>query len=170
MKTNWKNNRLAWIPLGFGLLFVPLMIFVAVISTEKARDHYLGKKTQETFSQLSRMTENLPKIKFPGDKTTPTPTPTPKPKLEKSWSEKIGDYEPYFLIIALPVFFVGLKFAGLSLGVLSLKNKNPQYQNPLILTNFYAMVACIALSFSLVVLYLWALRVGLIWIKTRIID
>ena len=46
MKIKTKNNWLAWIPFVFGLLFVVLMIFLAVISTEKARKHYQGKKLQ----------------------------------------------------------------------------------------------------------------------------
>jgi hypothetical protein len=152
---------LSQLPLIFGLLFVCLMIVVAVISTEKARNHYQGKKIQEAVSNIPKAKDLAPKIDIFKDKT-PTPTPIPTPKPEKSWTEKIGEYEIYFVIVALPVFFLGLKFAGLSLGVLRLKNKDLQYQTPLILINFYAMVACICLSFSLVILYLWALRVGLI--------
>jgi hypothetical protein len=159
-----KNNWLAWTPLGFGLLFIVLMILVALISTEKARRHYQAKKMEEALYKIGQINPILPKINFPDNKPTPlpTPTPTPKPAPEKSWSQKIVYYDIPILITALPVFLLGLRFAGLSLGTLKLKNKAPDYKDPLILINFYVMVACLALSFSLLLFYIWSLRVGLI--------
>ena len=157
---------LSLIPLGFGLLFILLMIYLGFISTEGARRHYQGKKIQKDIEGLNQI-DFTPKMPvFPNDNRpvtpTPTPKPTPKPTPERSWRQKFSDYEIRLLLPLLPLLLVGLEFSGLAIGLLELKRKKPGYKNPLILKSFFAMVACITLSFPLLLLYIWALRMGLI--------
>lgn len=159
---------LALIPLGIGLLFAVWMIYLASISSEKARDHYRGKRFQEIFENVKppEVTKiDFPKLpEFPDDKTTPTPTPTPKPsptpKPEKDWREKFEDYEIEYPLKALPVLLFGFALAFAAFRKFPARNSD----NPTLsmASSLLMMCSSSAVSFALLILYLWALRIGLI--------
>jgi len=158
-----KTNFSSWIcliPLGIGFLFAALMFYFAVISTEKARNHYQAKKLQESIQGISQINV-MPKMPaFPGDKSTPTPTPVPTPKPEKDWRKKLGDYEIGSPMLALPFLLFGLWLASVAFG--TLPARNPFGLSDLLRRSILLMVCSFVISPALLLLYLWALRIG--WI------
>ncbi len=158
-----KNNFSSWlclIPLAVGFLFAALMFYFAVISTENARRHYQAKKMQESIQGISKI-NGMPQMpRFPGDKSTPTPTPIPTPKPEKDWRKKIGDYEVGHPMMALPALIFGLWLASIAFG--TLPARNPLGLSDLTRRCLLAMICSFVLSPAILILYIWALRIGLI--------
>ena len=170
---NRTNNFPAWlslIPPGIGILFAALMVYLGVVSSEKARDHYRGKRFQEIFEKVKA--PEVPKIDFPklpelsGDKTTPTPTamptpkPSPTPKPETNWREKMEDYEIEYPLEALPVLLFGLALAFAAFRKFPARSsENPTFS---MASSLLIMCSFFAVSFALLILYLWALRIGLL--------
>ncbi len=155
-----KNNSGFWlclIPLFVGFLFAALMFYFAIISTENARRHYQAKKLLENIQGIVQPI-NIPKPSW--DKTTPTPTPTPTPKPEKDWRKKIRDYEISSPMLAVPVLIFGLYLAFITVG--TLPARNPFGLSDLLRRSVLAMACSFLISPALLLLYLWALRIGLI--------
>ncbi|MCY7347812.1 MAG: hypothetical protein LH614_16560 [Pyrinomonadaceae bacterium] len=155
-----KNDFSFWlclIPLAVGFLFAALMLFLAVISTENSRRHYQAKRLLENIQGIVQPII-IPKPSW--DKTTPTPTPTPTPKPKKDWRKKIGDYEIGAPMLAVPALIFGLYLAFVTVG--TLPARNPLGLSGLMRRSILAMACSFLISPALLLLYLWALRMGLI--------
>ncbi|HRH42914.1 MAG TPA: hypothetical protein PKY82_14895 [Pyrinomonadaceae bacterium] len=162
---NQKNNlssRLCLIPLGIAVLFAMLMLFFAIISTEKAREHFQAKKTQGNIQQMAQKIRETPMMPvFPNDKTlTPTPIPTPTP--QKSLLKQMEYYETGYLIMVAPLLVFGLQMAGLTLGFYQPKLKTYLKIPMKLRKSLFAMLTSFTLTPAILILYIWALRVGLI--------
>jgi hypothetical protein len=162
---NEIGGSICLIPLAIGVFFVLMMIFFAVISTEKAREHYQAKKLQESIHQVSQIKigSSNPAIRMlENSSRSPDTTPTPTPAREKTLFEQMDYYEIYFPITALGATIFGLRLFGLVIGIYKVRNRSFTAKTPLFLRNVWAMFALMCFSFALLLLYIWALRIGLI--------
>ncbi len=155
MRRKRANVWLCLIPLIIGFLFATLMFYFAVISTKKARNHYKAGKLAESVQKLGQIDFSPEWMK---DENKPTPTPTPLK--EKNWREYFTEYEPLTPLFILPFLVFGLYLS--SMIFTSLPDHNPFDLSDLMRRSFLAMICSFALSPAILILYLWALRIGLI--------
>jgi len=140
------------------LSFRALMFYFAFISTENARRHYQAKKLEKSIQGISQQSA-MPKMPdFTNSKRTPTPTPMPKP--EKDWRKNVGDYEIGSPMLALPALIFGLWLASIAFG--TLPARNPLGLSDLTRRSILAMTCSFVISPALLILYIWALRMGFI--------
>lgn len=132
------------IPLVVGLLFAAGMLFLAVISTEKARNHY---KSQETEASIRKMMRSI------------NPGNVQPPVKEKHWFVK---YEVQLLLYALPLIIIGLHLTSMAIGSGRLPERNPLGLSDSMRRSLLLMVCSFILSPAMLLTYIWALRVGLI--------
>ena len=154
MKKKEINVRLCLIPLFISLFFAALMVYFAFISSEKARRHYQAKKMERSIRGINQT--KMPD--FMNGKGTPTSTPTPIP--DRDWRKKVGDYEIGTPMLALPALIFGLWLAYIVFG--TSPARNPLGSSDLTRRSFLIMICSFVISPALLLLYLWALRIG--WI------
>jgi hypothetical protein len=127
------------------------MLFFAIISTEKARNHYKGNKLAESVQKLRPVRINVPGM----NRTDPLPPP---PVKKKNWFVK---YELRLPLLAVPLIIVGMNF-----GLMAIRGQFPErnsfHVDDSIRRSLLVMVCSFILSPGLLILYIWALRVGLI--------
>jgi len=154
------NVWLCLIPLFIGFLFAALMFYFAFISTENARRHYQAKRLEKSIQGISQQSA-MPKMPdFTNSKRTPIPTPIPTPKPEKDWRKNVGDYEIGSPMLALPALIFGLWLASIAFG--TLPARKPLGLSDLTRCSLLVMICSFVISPALLLLYLWALRIG--WI------
>jgi hypothetical protein len=150
-KSNPSNLFLILSPITFGILFSILMIFLGVISTQKARDHYRSKKLMRSIQQIGRIRLG------PGGLVNSPEPPAAAPVKRKNW---FTEYELRYPLMVLPLFIVGFSLVRLLFG--SLPERNPFSVSDSMRRSLLAMVCLLLLSPAFLILYLWSLRVGLI--------
>lgn len=144
MRTNQSQSPLFLIPLVVGFLFAVLMVYLGVISTEKARDHYRSKKVEVSIQKMMRSIN-------PGN--------TQPPVKEKNWFLK---YEVQLLVFALPLAIVGFRLVWMAIVSGELPDRNPLGLSDSMRRSLLAMVSLFILSPAFLLAYIWALRVGVI--------
>jgi len=146
------GSQLYLIPLVVGLLFAGLMILLGIISTEQARNHYKANRLEEAVRKLGQI-----RIETPGmSRTSPPPQPSVK---KRSWYVR---YEIRILILAVPFGLIGLSFVPMVIGVRSLPARNTLNLDDAMRRSLLFMICLFILSPASLLLYIWALRVGLI--------
>jgi hypothetical protein len=71
-------------------------------------------------------------------------------------------YEVQLLLVAIPLVFLGVSFLLTVIGRRPLPERNPFHLHDSLRRSVLAMVCSFILSPGLLILYIWALRVGLI--------
>jgi hypothetical protein len=152
-RINQTGSQLYLIPLVVGLLFAGLMVFFGVISTEKARNHYRANKLVEALQKFGP-----PRINASGTNRTFDPPKIPSVK-KRSWYVK---YEVRILLMAVPLAIFGLSFVPMAIGVRPPPARNPLNLDDSMRRSVLFMICSFLLSPACFLLYIWALRVGLI--------
>jgi hypothetical protein len=146
------------IPLFIAVGFAGLMIWLAIISTENAREHYRAKKFNEAVRNLAKnpLGQNNPAFEIFNTKKTPTPTPTPEKT--KSFLETAEYYEASYLIIAFFLLITGLRFLKFLFS--KLPARNPLQLSDLTIRCVFLMLCSLVFSPAFFILYIWLLRNG----------
>ena len=110
---------------------------------------------QEAAYQVSQIQITNPALSKPA----PTSESTPP---NKSWLETMKNYETGYLIAVIPLLAISWQLISLTLGFKEPKQKPYLKMNWKLRKSLLAMIPSFILSPALLILYIWALRVGLI--------
>lgn len=148
------------IPLFFAVGFAVLMFYLAVISTEKAREHYRAKKFNEKMADFNNLSigRNNPALNIFNTKTTPTPTPTPPPEKTKSFLETAKYYEASYLILVVILLIFGSQFLPYLFN--KLPKRNSLQLSRLTIRCVFLMCCSFVFCPAFFILYIWLLRNG----------
>lgn len=153
-----KQSYLFIIPLFIAVGFACVMFYLAFISTEKAREHYRGKKFNENLREFSKISfgQNNPAFEIFNTKKSPTPAPTPEPS--KSFIETVDYYDIDYLFLAICLLIAGFRFLPFMFG--KTPGRNPFQLSEATIRCVFLMICSFIFCPAFFILYICLLRNG----------